>query len=93
MSGLISKLIAPKRKHVFIFALDSFPGKEENNPVDNIVARDLAEGLGVFILHEEGGVEDRILAVDSDDDITPEQITEIFRRHGIAAHLLTSKEN
>lgn len=93
MSGLISKLLAPKRRHVFTFALDHFPGKEENNPVDDIVAPDLAEGLGVFIFREEGGVEDRVLAVDTDNDITPEQITEVFRRHGVAARLLTREEN
>lgn len=93
MSGLISKLLMPKRKRAFTFALDAFPGRQQNEPVDDLVGPPLLSELGVFILRESGGRDNRTLTLDTDNDVAPEQIEEVFRRCRVTARLLDREEN
>jgi hypothetical protein len=90
MSSLINKFLSYHRKRVFKFAIDDFIGRRENRSVDDQVSPDLASELGVFIVQETGGTEDRVLIVDTDNEVTPEQIIEVFSRHGVSARLLIS---
>lgn len=92
MSSLFRKILSYRRKRVFTFAIDDFIGKPDRS-VDDQVSPDLGSELGVYIVQERAEPQGRILIVDTDDeDVTPEQIMEIFRRHGAIARLLKPEE-
>jgi hypothetical protein len=93
MNRLVQSILSKHFKRVFTFAVDDFPGKHDNSPVDDLVGPPLASELGVFIVQERGAAENRMLIVDTDRDVTVEQIIEVFRRYGVAAHLVHIKEN
>jgi hypothetical protein len=88
MSSFVQKLLTYHRKRVFTFAISNSIGKPDMS-VDDQVGPDLLSELGVCIVQERKEPKDRILIVDTDNDVTPEQIMEIFRRHGINARLLS----
>lgn len=92
MLNALKSFLARTRKNIFTFAVDDFPGKLENDAIDDIVGPDLGRELGVFIVQEHGDADNRVLVVDTDDEVSPEQILEIFRRHGVSARLLMKKE-
>lgn len=93
MTSLISNLFMRHRKHIFRFVLCDFVGKSMNDPVDDQVGHDLLSELGVFIVQEVGGIENRILILDTDNDVTPEQIMHVFRKHGVTARYLEHEED
>lgn len=92
MFEAIKRLLSNPRRYVFTFAVDDFPGKNEDLGVDDIVGPDLGRELGVFVVQEKGHRNNRVLVVDTDNDISSQQILDIFRRRGVSARLLEKKE-
>jgi hypothetical protein len=93
MAGFFRKLLSYRHQRIFIFAIDDYIGKQEKLSVDDQVSPDLGSELGVDIVQERAEPEGRILIVGTDnDDVTLEQIMEIFRRHGVRARLLRQEE-
>lgn len=77
-----------KRKYTFIFKIENYPGAPEFIAVDDIVGPDFASELGVFIVQEPKDDRGHLLIVDTDNQITIDQLQAIFRKYKITASLV-----
>ncbi len=88
MLDFLKKFLNKKRKYIYTFRIENYPGFPTWQGIDDIVGQDFASKLGVFIVEETKDERGHILIIDSKNFYMDEILKQIFSDHNVIATLL-----